>query len=151
MQHEACEMHRATRELQRATRSMQRARCNMVIQHATCAMQRATWQVVDRALGGVLFVDEAYALVNSDKDSFGQVRVPRCPTRHGSVSRTARYRTPHRIPRGTVPIHPSRERRRHSSFVANEQEALDTLMKSMEDYRDELVVVLAGWVRRPKP
>ena len=53
-------------------------------------------EVVQRALGGVLFVDEAYALVKDDKDQFGK-------------------------------------------------EALDTLMKLVEDYRDDLVVVLAGY------
>merc|ERR1711966_607129 len=52
--------------------------------------------VVKEALGGILFVDEAYTLVQGDKDSFG---------------------------RG----------------------ALDTLMKPMEDHRDELVVVFAGY------
>jgi len=54
--------------------------------------------VVREALGGILFVDEAYALVQGDRDSFGR-------------------------------------------------EALDTLMKLMEDHRDELVVVFAGYSR----
>ena len=53
-------------------------------------------EVVQKALGGVLFVDEAYALVKDDKDQFGR-------------------------------------------------EALDTLIKLVEDYRDDLVVVLAGY------
>lgn len=48
-------------------------------------------------MGGMLFVDEAYALVKDAKDSFGK-------------------------------------------------EALDTLIKLVEDKRDELVVVLAGYV-----
>ena len=55
-----------------------------------------TQAVVDEAIGGMLFVDEAYALVKDEKDSFGK-------------------------------------------------EALDTLIKLVEDKRDELVVVLAGY------
>lgn len=56
-----------------------------------------TKAVVESALGGVLFVDEAYALVSEDgKDSFGR-------------------------------------------------EALDTLIKLVEDYRTDLVVILAGY------
>jgi len=53
-------------------------------------------EVVESAMGGMLFVDEAYALVKDTKDSFGK-------------------------------------------------EALDTLIKLVEDKRDELVVVLAGY------
>merc|ERR1712190_615184 len=56
-----------------------------------------TKQVVDQAMGGVLFIDEAYALVSEDgKDSFGK-------------------------------------------------EALDTLIKMIEDRRQDLVVILAGY------
>jgi len=56
-----------------------------------------TKQVVESAMGGVLFVDEAYALVSEDgKDSFGK-------------------------------------------------EALDTLIKIIEDRREDLVVILAGY------
>merc|ERR1712066_1057804 len=56
-----------------------------------------TKQVVDQAMGGVLFVDEAYTLVSEDgKDSFGR-------------------------------------------------EALDTLIKLIEDRRQDLVVILAGY------
>merc|ERR1719453_836681 len=56
-----------------------------------------TRQVVEQAMGGVLFIDEAYALVSEDgKDSFGK-------------------------------------------------EALDTLIKMIEDRRQDLVVILAGY------
>jgi len=60
-----------------------------------------TQAVVQQALGGVLFVDEAYTLVNGDKDSFGR-------------------------------------------------EALDTLMKLMEDHRKDLVVIFAGYAGEMK-
>ncbi|KAH8050540.1 ATP binding protein [Aureococcus anophagefferens] len=53
-------------------------------------------EVVSSALGGMLFVDEAYALVKDPKDTFGR-------------------------------------------------EALDALNKQIEDHRDDLVVVLAGY------
>lgn len=55
-------------------------------------------KVFDSALGGVLFVDEAYSLVRSKQDPFGQ-------------------------------------------------EALDTLVKRIEDDKDKLVVILAGYDR----
>ena len=55
-----------------------------------------TMDVINRAMGGVLFIDEAYALVNDDQDSFGK-------------------------------------------------EAVETILKAMEDHRDELVVIVAGY------
>ena len=57
-----------------------------------------TSSVIESALGGVLFIDEAYSLYRGEQDSFGL-------------------------------------------------EAIDTLVKGMEDHRDELVVVLAGYTR----
>lgn len=57
-----------------------------------------TNQVIASALGGVLFIDEAYSLYRGKDDSFGL-------------------------------------------------EAIDTLVKGMEDHRDDLVVVLAGYTR----
>ena len=57
-----------------------------------------TNQVIESALGGVLFIDEAYSLYRGREDSFGL-------------------------------------------------EAIDTLVKGMEDHRDDLVVVLAGYTR----
>lgn len=56
-----------------------------------------TQEVIDEAMGGILFIDEAYALtVDKGANDFGQ-------------------------------------------------EAVDTLLKAMEDHRDELVVIVAGY------
>lgn len=55
--------------------------------------------VFERAMGGVLFIDEAYALKNDEHDSFGQ-------------------------------------------------EAIDTLVSLMEDRREEVVVIVAGYTER---
>ena len=57
-----------------------------------------TQQIIESALGGVLFIDEAYSLVRGKDDSFGL-------------------------------------------------EAVDTLVKGMEDHRDDLIVILAGYSR----
>ena len=57
-----------------------------------------TNSVIESALGGVLFIDEAYSLYRGEQDSFGL-------------------------------------------------EAIDTLVKGMEDHRDDLVVILAGYTR----
>ena len=55
-----------------------------------------TQEVIQQALGGVLFIDEAYSLAGDKEDSFGK-------------------------------------------------EAIDTILKAMEDHRDELVVIVAGY------
>lgn len=55
-----------------------------------------TSAVIDKALGGVLFIDEAYALNGKSENDFGQ-------------------------------------------------EAIDTLLKAMEDHRDDLIVIVAGY------
>ena len=55
-----------------------------------------TRKVIDQALGGVLFIDEAYALNGRSENDFGQ-------------------------------------------------EAIDTILKAMEDHRDDLVVIVAGY------
>lgn len=55
-----------------------------------------TQKVIKSAMGGVLFIDEAYALTNDEEDSFGR-------------------------------------------------EAVETVLKAMEDHRDELIVIVAGY------
>ena len=55
-----------------------------------------TQKVLEKALGGVLFIDEAYALNGKSENDFGQ-------------------------------------------------EAIDTILKAMEDHRDDLVVIVAGY------
>lgn len=55
-----------------------------------------TSKVIEKALGGVLFIDEAYALNGKAENDFGQ-------------------------------------------------EAIDTILKAMEDHRDDLVVIVAGY------
>ena len=55
-----------------------------------------TQKVIEKAMGGVLFIDEAYALNGKSENDFGQ-------------------------------------------------EAIDTLLKAMEDHRDDLVVIVAGY------
>ena len=60
-----------------------------------------TMNVIKSALGGVLFIDEAYSLYRGSNDSFGL-------------------------------------------------EAIDTIVKAMEDYRGDLIVILAGYKREMK-
>ena len=55
-----------------------------------------TREVIQKAMGGVLFIDEAYALTSKEGNDFGQ-------------------------------------------------EAVETLLKAMEDHRDDLVVIVAGY------
>ena len=55
-----------------------------------------TQKVIQEALGGVLFIDEAYSLANDEEDSYGK-------------------------------------------------EAIEAILKAMEDHRDELVVIVAGY------
>ena len=60
-----------------------------------------TSEVIEKAMGGVLFIDEAYALTNHSENDFGQ-------------------------------------------------EAVDTLLKAMEDHRDDLIVIVAGYTQLMK-
>jgi len=60
-----------------------------------------TMQVINSAIGGILFIDEAYSLYRGENDSFGL-------------------------------------------------ECIDTLVKAMEDNRDNLIVILAGYTREMK-
>ena len=76
-------------------------------------------------MGGVLFVDEAYALVKDDKDHFGREAGSRDDVSHTDLVSLNHYGV-------TVTDHFGRE-------------ALDTLMKLVEDRRDDLVVILAGY------
>ena len=55
-----------------------------------------TQEMIQQALGGVLFIDEAYSLASDEQDSYGR-------------------------------------------------EAIETILKAMEDHRDELVVIVAGY------
>lgn len=55
-----------------------------------------TQKVIQQAIGGILFIDEAYSLANDNEDSYGK-------------------------------------------------EAIETILKAMEDHRDELVVIVAGY------
>lgn len=55
-----------------------------------------TQKVIQQALGGILFIDEAYSLANDSEDSYGK-------------------------------------------------EAVETILKAMEDHRDEMVVIVAGY------
>ncbi len=64
------------------------------------AIRRLTSNVIKSAIGGVLFVDEAYAITN-DGGSFGQ-------------------------------------------------ECIDTLVKLIEDFREEILIILAGYTKEMK-
>lgn len=57
-----------------------------------------TRAILEKAIGGVLFIDEAYSLVNADQDSFGE-------------------------------------------------EAVDEILKFMEDNRDNIVIIFAGYTK----
>ena len=70
-------------------------RSHMVGQYLGETAQKTT-ALINKAIGGVLFIDEAYAIVRTKNDQFGL-------------------------------------------------EAVDTLVKAIEDYRDNLVVILAGY------
>ena len=62
-----------------------------------CATEESMIDLLEQAWGGILFIDEAYALVKSDSpNDFGQ-------------------------------------------------EAIDVLIKAMEDYREDIVVIMAGY------
>lgn len=60
-----------------------------------------TQEKIDEALGGILFIDEAYALAKNSNDDYGQ-------------------------------------------------EAIDTILKAMEDHRDDFIVIVAGYTEPMK-
>jgi len=60
-----------------------------------------TAKVIDQAMGGVLFIDEAYALVNGDRDAFGM-------------------------------------------------EAVQTILKRMEDHKSQFIIIAAGYPHNMK-
>ncbi|WP_162985723.1 AAA family ATPase [Virgibacillus halodenitrificans] len=73
------------------------SRENLVVDHVGGTAKK-TKEVLNKALGGVLFIDEAYSLKNGDNDTFGQ-------------------------------------------------EAIDTIVKFVEDHNEDLIVILAGYTK----
>ncbi|CAJ1451086.1 unnamed protein product, partial [Effrenium voratum] len=71
------------------------SRADLVGEHVGSTALKVS-KAFEEAMGGVLFIDEAYSIVQGDRDSFGK-------------------------------------------------EAVDTIIKLMEDHRDQIIVILAGY------